>query len=177
MKLKQITDIGFKESDYCKGLIPVLTLENKVLEDDTIVSGIFEHSHYTNICLIFEKKGSCLLCTKSPDGLSNTFEIGITIGQQSLIKSETFVLHIIKEYIKIHATQEDLNRLPEDFTKTFGIIKEMTVQQYVLWLETEEGEQFITPHAEKNAIRDMGTYWSAMEFKAKIILLYANSVA
>ena len=57
--------------------------------------------------------------------------------------------------------------------KKFGIEKEITTYEYVMWLDTLEGEKFLTSIKTKNS--NFGDYWTMHAAKSEIITKYAKT--
>lgn len=55
--------------------------------------------------------------------------------------------------------------------KTFGIKKNMTTYQYVIWLASKKGISFLKSIESTN--RNFGDYWTMHEAKSLIISKYA----
>jgi hypothetical protein len=56
----------------------------------------------------------------------------------------------------------------------FGIEKEITTYEYVLWLDTPEGEKFL--RSIQTPMRSIGDNWTMHEAKSKIITKYAKKI-
>jgi len=62
----------------------------------------------------------------------------------------------------------------KEVKQVFGIKKEMTTHEYVLWLETKDGVKFLKSIEAHNA--NFGDYWTMHEAKSKIITKYAQTI-
>ena len=66
-----------------------------------------------------------------------------------------------------------LGRLKE----IFGVESFMTLRDYILWLETKDGEKFIlTNYGGSRAGQGGGNYYQCHAFKAELILRYAKEM-
>ncbi|MFA6386260.1 MAG: hypothetical protein WCW04_00610 [Candidatus Paceibacterota bacterium] len=59
--------------------------------------------------------------------------------------------------------------------KDFGIEKELTTHEYVLWLETPEGKKFLEKI--ESPMRSIGNYWTMHAAKSLVITKYAMAAS
>lgn len=58
--------------------------------------------------------------------------------------------------------------------RQFGIEKEITTQEYVLWLDTSNGKKFLESIEQPS--RSIGSYWTMHAAKSTIITKYAEAI-